>query len=67
MTFVGSTIPDDITSEQVLINKFFPNDNTKTISDVLTHWIETDNLEMTTSELLSIFKKSFTNVSDWSL
>ena len=67
MTLVGSTIPDDIISEQVLVDKFFPNDNTKTISDVLTHWIETDNLDMTTSELLTVLKKSLTNVNDWSI
>ena len=67
MTLVGSTIPDDITSEQILVDKFFPGDNTKTISDVLNHWIETDNLDMTTSELLAVFKKSFTLVNDWSI
>ena len=73
MTFVGSTIPDDITSEQVLINKFFPNDNTKTISDVVTQLkeisIQVGATNITDNEIITSLKndENHSNITDWSI
>tara|TARA_Y100000593_G_scaffold51107_1_gene96132 strand:+ start:1767 stop:1952 length:186 start_codon:yes stop_codon:yes gene_type:complete len=59
----------EISTEQEVIDMFYPNDNTKTISDVIQLLKTTQqnhNLNYTEIEIKKEIKSSFTNVTDWS-
>ena len=51
-------------TEQEVINKFYPGDNTKTISDVVT---ELNKIHITDSKSTEFLKQYFSNVSDWTI
>ena len=51
-------------TEQEVVNKFYPDDNTKTISDVIT---EFNRIYTTDSKSIKVIKEYFTDVSDWSI
>mgnify|MGYP003130596417 CR=1 FL=1 len=53
-----------ITTEQAVINKFYPEDNTKTISDIVT---ELNKIYINDSQSIEVLKESFPDVSDWSI
>ncbi len=53
-----------ISTEQAAINKFYPDDDTKTISDVVTEFIKFCSTE---SSAISSIKGLFPDVSDWSI
>ena len=53
-----------MTTEQEVVNKFYPDDNTKTISDIIT---ELNKIYITDSESIKVVKEHFTDVSDWSI
>ena len=54
----------EITTEQEVLNTFYPNNNTKTMSDVIT---EFERICTTNSLAISTIKELFPNVSDWSI
>ena len=54
----------DITTEQELINEVFPDDNTKTINDLIQELV--NGLLGTTSEVKEILKSSNPSITDWS-
>ena len=63
-----------ITTEQELVNKLFPDDNTKTISDVILQFKEifTQHLgysNVTDNEIITMIKNSEqnSNITDWSI
>ena len=62
-----------ITTEQELVNAVFPNDNTKTISDVITllreSFIEAGRTDFTDDDVISELKdhQSYSNITDWSI
>ena len=60
-----------IATEQEVVNKFFPDDNTKTIEDVVSILMFTDVVEaaQTREEAISSMKgiDIFSNVTDWSV
>ena len=60
---VSDTI-GEIVTEQEVINKFYPGDNTKTISDVVT---EFNRIYITDSKSIEVIKEYFSDVSDWSI
>ena len=60
---VSDTI-GEIVTEQEVINKFYPGDNTKTISDVVT---ELNKIHITDSKSTEFLKQYFSNVSDWTI
>ena len=51
-------------TEQQVVNKFYPDDNTKTISDVVT---EFNRIYITDSKSIEVIKEYFSDVSDWSI
>jgi|TARA_B100000085_G_C18233715_1_gene387003 hypothetical protein len=51
-------------TEQEVVNKFYPRDNTKTISDIV---IKFNKLFSTESESIKVIKQLFSDVSDWSI
>ena len=51
-------------TEQEVINKFYPGDNTKTISDVIT---ELNKININDSNSIKTLKEYFPDVSDWSI
>lgn len=51
-------------TEQEVVNKFYPDDNTKTISDVIT---ELNKININDSNSIKTLKEYFTDVSDWSI
>tara|TARA_B100000575_G_C22878779_1_gene512216 strand:+ start:535 stop:714 length:180 start_codon:yes stop_codon:yes gene_type:complete len=57
-------------TEQDVIDLFFPDDNTKTISDVITHitQLQIDNgwSDCTETDTKTSLKDNLTDVSDWS-
>ena len=57
-------------TEQDVIDLFFPDDNTKTISDVITHitQLQIDNgwSDCTETDTKNSLKDNLTDVSDWS-
>tara|TARA_B100001123_G_C15316132_1_gene1026175 strand:+ start:909 stop:1076 length:168 start_codon:yes stop_codon:yes gene_type:complete len=52
------------TTEQQVINKFYPDDNTKTISDVIN---ELNKIHTIDSKSIEFLKEYFSDVSDWSI
>jgi len=62
-----------ITTEQELVNLVFPNDNTKTISDVVTQLkeisIQVGATNITESEIITSLKndENHSNITDWSI
>jgi|TARA_R110001583_G_scaffold25947_3_gene93749 hypothetical protein len=56
-----------ITTEQAVINKFWPDDDTKTIEDLINVWI--NDFGSSRKFAISTIKDidSFSNVSDWSV
>ena len=56
-----------ITTEQAVINKFFPDDNTKTIEDVLNIWINDFNSSRTQAITTTKSIPDFIDVTDWSI
>ena len=58
-----------VSTEQEVIDMFYPNDNTKAISDVI-QFLRTlqqnNNVNYTETEIKEEIKSSFTNVTDWS-
>mgnify|MGYP003118589722 CR=1 FL=1 len=62
-----------ITTEQELVNAVFPNDNTKTISDVVTQLkeisIQVGATNITESEIITSLKndENHSNITDWSI
>ena len=62
-----------ITTEQELVNVVFPNDNTKTISDVVTQLkeisIQVGATNITESEIITSLKndENHSNITDWSI
>ena len=62
-----------ITTEQELVNTVFPNDNTKTISDVVTQLkeicIQVGETNITDNEIITSLKndENHSNITDWSI
>tara|TARA_B100001778_G_C18537153_1_gene606461 strand:- start:720 stop:914 length:195 start_codon:yes stop_codon:yes gene_type:complete len=62
-----------INTEQELVNKVFPSDNTKTISDVITllreSFIEAGRTGFSDDDVISELKAhtSHSNITDWSI
>ncbi len=62
-----------ITTEQELVNKVFPSDNTKTISDVIAQlketFIQVGRTDFTDDDIISELKndENYSNVTDWSI
>jgi hypothetical protein len=56
-----------ITTEQEAINQFWPNDNTKTIEDLINVFVNDGNMSRTNA--ISMIKgiDDFSNVTDWSI
>ena len=56
-----------ITTEQEVINKFWPNDNTKTIEDLINVWV--NDFNMSREDSIQTIKNinEFINVTDWSI
>ena len=55
------------TTEQEAINKFWPNDNTKTIEDLINVWI--NDFNMSREDSINTIKNisDFSNVTNWSV
>ena len=56
-----------ITTEQEAINKFWPNDNTKTIEDLINVWVNDFNMSREDSIYTIKNINEFINVTDWSI
>ena len=62
-----------ITTEQELVNVVFPNDNTKTISDVVVQLkeicIQVGETNITDNEIITSLKndENHSNITDWSI
>jgi len=62
-----------ITTEQELVNAVFPNDNTKTISDVVAQLkeicIQVGETNITDNEIITSLKndENHSNITDWSI
>jgi len=56
-----------ITTEQEVINKFWPNDNTKTIEDLINVWV--NDFNMSREDSIQTIKNIsyFSNVTNWSV
>jgi len=56
-----------ITTEQEAINKFWPNDNTKTIEDLINVWV--NDFNMSREDSINTIKNIsyFSNVTNWSV
>ena len=56
-----------ITTEQEVINKFWPNDNTKTIEDLINVWV--NGFNMSREDSINTIKNinDFSNVTNWSV
>tara|TARA_R100000734_G_C3238978_1_gene44308 strand:- start:17 stop:190 length:174 start_codon:yes stop_codon:yes gene_type:complete len=56
-----------VTTEQEAINKFWPNDNTKTIEDLINVWV--NDFNMSREDSINIIKNinDFSNVTNWSV
>ena len=56
-----------ITTEQEAINKFWPNDNTKTIEDLINVWV--NDFNMSREDSIQTIKNIsyFSNVTNWSV
>tara|TARA_B100001287_G_C22190301_1_gene303209 strand:+ start:186 stop:362 length:177 start_codon:yes stop_codon:yes gene_type:complete len=56
-----------ITTEQEVINKFWPNDNTKTIEDLINVWV--NGFNMSREDSINTIKNIsyFSNVTNWSV
>tara|TARA_Y100001963_G_scaffold146829_1_gene222337 strand:+ start:869 stop:1036 length:168 start_codon:yes stop_codon:yes gene_type:complete len=54
-------------TEKEAINKFWPNDNTKTIEDLINVWV--NDFGSSRAEAINTIKNIdiFSNVSDWSI
>ena len=55
------------TTEQEAINKFWPNDNTKTIEDLINVWV--NDFNMSREDSINTIKNinDFSNVTNWSV
>ena len=56
-----------IKTEQEVINKFWPNDNTKTIEDLINVWV--NDFNMSREDSINTIKNIsyFSNVTNWSV
>ena len=56
-----------ITTEQEAINQFWPNDNTKTIEDLINVWV--NDFNMSREDSINTIKNisDFSNVTNWSV
>ena len=56
-----------IKTEQEAINKFWPNDNTKTIEDLINVWV--NDFNMSREDSINTIKNinDFSNVTNWSV
>jgi len=56
-----------MTTEQEAINKFWPNDNTKTIEDLINVWV--NDFNMSREDSINTIKNinDFSNVTNWSV
>jgi len=56
-----------VTTEQEAINKFWPNDNTKTIEDLINVWV--NDFNMSREDSINTIKNinDFSNVTNWSV
>ena len=56
-----------VTTEQEAINKFWPNDNTKTIEDLINVWV--NDFNMSRKDSINTIKNisDFSNVTNWSV
>ena len=56
-----------VTTEQEAINKFWPNDNTKTIEDLINVWV--NDFNMSREDSINTIKNIsyFSNVTNWSI
>ena len=56
-----------ITTEQEAINQFWPNDNTKTIEDLINVWV--NDFNMSREDSIQTIKNIsyFSNVTNWSV
>ena len=55
-----------ISTEQEFINEFYPNDDTKTISNVIEDLRVLQNGTYTTEQVQNQIKSDFPDISDWS-
>tara|TARA_B100001250_G_C19077238_1_gene476925 strand:+ start:208 stop:405 length:198 start_codon:yes stop_codon:yes gene_type:complete len=62
-----------MTTEQELVNAVFPDDNTKTISDVIAQlkeiFIQSGETDITDNDIISSLKndENHSNITDWSI
>lgn len=62
-----------MTTEQELVNRVFPDDNTKTISDVIAQLkeilIQSGETDITDNDIISSLKndENHSNITDWSI
>ena len=56
-----------VTTEQEAISKFWPNDNTKTIEDLINVWV--NDFNMSREDSINTIKNinDFSNVTNWSV
>ena len=56
-----------ITTEQEALNQFYPNDESKTIDDLINVWV--NGFNMSREDSINTIKniKDFSNVTDWSV
>ena len=56
-----------VTTQQEAVNKFWPNDNTKTIENLINVFVNDGNMSRTNA--ISMIKgiDDFSNVTDWSI
>ena len=52
--------------EQDIIDIWYKDDNTKTMSDVVEMLRQLENMNLTTKEIQDSFKNSFPDINDWS-
>jgi len=56
-----------ITTEQEVIDLIYPDDNTKTISDLINFLQSKQTISFTVDEIKTQLKLDFTDVTDWSI
>ena len=55
------------TTEQELVNGFWPNDSEKTINDLVDTFYEIQSGSISKSSITSQFKSTWSDINDWSI
>ena len=56
-----------ISSEQQLVNSFWPNDSEKTINDLVDAFYEIQSGSISKSSITSEFKSIWSDIDDWTI